>query len=148
MKHTLILLIAVINFSISTWAQIDNNINSVSLGMILIEQPSVDEMIKICKYYKLLEEPSQKDYIMFRHPNGTVFQFKVDELNSRYFPIVKISTKDSQKNIDNILITSGYKKEVSGYVKGSKFEHRRTKCTVSGDSQKLIILEKEYNSIK
>ncbi|MDE6769425.1 MAG: hypothetical protein K2J78_06855 [Muribaculaceae bacterium] len=148
MKRFLLILLTCLICSFGSFAQTDNSANPVSLGLLLIDQPSVEKMITTCRYYNLLEEPSQEGYNVFRHPNGTVYQFKVDERNSQHFPIVKVTTKDSQKTLDNILTQSGYKKESGVYVKGTKFEHRRTKCSITGNAKKTLTFQKEYNSLE
>ncbi|MDE6336832.1 MAG: hypothetical protein K2L34_09690, partial [Muribaculaceae bacterium] len=95
MKRFLFILLTYLICSFGSFAQTDNSANPISLGLLLIDQPSVEKMITTCRYYNLLEEPSQEGYNVFRHPNGTVYQFKVDERNSQHLPIVKVTTKDS-----------------------------------------------------
>lgn len=148
MKQLLFILLLFLIPNGMLFAQTDNSANPVSLGLLLIDEPNVEKMITTCRYYNLSEEPIQEGYNVFRHPNGTVYQFKVDERNSQHFPIVKVTTKDSQKTLDNILTQSGYKKESGIYVKGTKFEHRRTKCSITGNTKKILTFEKEYNSLE
>ena len=148
MKHFLLSLIMFIAYNVSTFAQANISADPISLGLLLIEQPSVDKMVNICRYYNLVEEPYDGEYQVFHHPKGTIYQFKVDGTNPQYTPTVKIITKDSQKTIDNILISLGYKKEGSRYVKGTKFELRRTVCTISVNTKKVLTFEKEYNPIE
>lgn len=131
---------------LTSYAQSNYLYNPVCLGPILIEQPKLERMVDVCQSYKLKEDPCAGTTRVFHHDDGTVVEFKVDEVEGRKYPMVKIITKEAGKSIDKILLDTGYKKEAGNYYKGSKFEHRRTKCTVSGSKRKTLIFEKEYTT--
>lgn len=146
MKRYILLLLFSVFLCAESFAQINKITNPVYLGMMLVDQPNVEKMVDICEYYGLTEEPAKDGFSVYRYSDGTVFQFKVED-GEYYSPVVKVSSKESAKTIDKVMTETGFMKEGQGYVKGSKFEHRRTKCKVSGGSRKVLVFSKEYNSI-
>ncbi|MDE6769290.1 MAG: hypothetical protein K2J78_06155, partial [Muribaculaceae bacterium] len=122
--------------------------NPIYLGNMLVDETSIDKMEQICRYYSLMEENTEDGFKTFVHPDGTVIQFKFDMSDDRKIPVVKLKTKASSKIINEILSTTGYSHTSDGYVKGSKFEHRRTKCSVTGTTKKTLTFTKEYNSLE
>ncbi len=49
-----------------------------------------------------------------------------------------------QKSVNKIMTEAGYSKTSDGYVKGTKVEHRRTRCRVSSGSNSTLTFTKEY----
>ncbi|MDE6768764.1 MAG: hypothetical protein K2J78_03445, partial [Muribaculaceae bacterium] len=85
---------------------------------------------------------------VYSFPDGSKIEFKVEETEGRRYPTVKVITKEKQSSISKNLSDCGYKKTSDGYVKGSKFEHRRTRCRISTGSKSTLTFTKEYNSIE
>ena len=147
MKRIIIVFLLVLFMQGVSFAQTISLKDPLYLGMILIDQPSIDKMKSVCDYYDLTEEPEIDGYKVYRHTNGTEFRFRADKIAGKYQPKVIVFTKENQKSIDKILHESGYILESGIYVKGTKFEIRRTKCKVSGGLHKTLTLEKEYNNL-
>ena len=147
MKRIASVFLLALFMQVVSFAQSNSLKNPVYLGMILIDLPSVEKMQSVCEYYDLTEEPEMDGYKVYRHSNGTEFRFRADKIAGKYLPKVIVVTKENQKSIDRIIHDAGYKKESGGYVKGTKYEMRRTKCKVSGGLNKTLTFEKEYNSL-
>ena len=147
MKHLILVLFISVFMQIGLFAQSKAISDPVYFGMMLIDQPSADQMEKICDYYDLREQPEIDGYRVFQHSDGTELRFLTDMIGSKYQPVVKVYTNKSGKEIDQILNDASYHKEKGVYFKGTKFEMRRTKCTVNGTGRKTLTFEKEYNTL-
>ena len=145
MKRFLFIVFVSIISNINLFGQGKMDIDPLMLGPILIDQPNTEKMIDICKAYHLVEGTVIDGFVTYRHSNGTELRFKVDTNSLPHMPVVIVTTEDSKKEIERILSNTGYKKESGLYIKGSKFEHRRTKCKVLGGKPKTLTFEKEYN---
>ena len=145
-RFSLVFLLAFF-LQVVSFAQSSSLKNPLYLGMILIDLPSVEKMQSVCDYYDLTEEPEMDGYKVYRHTNGTEFRFRVDNIAGKYQPKVIVVTKENQKSIDKMMHEAKYTKESGGYVKGTKYEMRRTKCKVSGGLNKTLTFEKEYNTL-
>ena len=146
MKHLLIVVVCLF-VQLGLYAQSRSISDPVYLGMMLIDQPSAKQIEKICDYYELREQPEIDGYRVFQHSDGTELRFRTDMIGSKYQPVVKVYTNKSSKEIDQILNDASYHKDKGGYFKGTKFETRRTKCTVTGTGRKTLTFEKEYNTL-
>lgn len=147
MNRIIIVFLLVLFMQGGSFAQTISLKDPLYLGMILIDQPSIDKMKSVCDYYDLTEEPEIDGYKVYRHTNGTEFRFRADKIAGKYQPKVIVVTKENQKSIDKIFHESGYILESGIYVKGTKFEIRRTKCKASGGLLKTLTFEKEYNTL-
>ena len=147
MKQFLIVVFISLFVQFGLFAQSKTISDPIYLGMMLIDQPSAKQIEKICDYYDLREQPEIDGYRIFQHADGTELRFRTDIIDSKYQPIVKVYTNKSGKEIDLILNDASYHKERGGYFKGTKFEMRRTKCTVNGTGRKTLTFEKEYNTL-
>ena len=147
MKRIAIVFLLALFMQVVSFAQSSSLKNPVYLGMILVDQPSIEKMQSVCEFYDLTEEPETDGYKVYRHSDGTEFRFRADKIAGKYQPKVIVVTKVNQKLIDKMLHDARYTKESGGYVKGTKFEQRRTKCKVSGGLRKTLTFEKEYNSL-
>ena len=92
-----------------------------------------------------MEEPETDGYKVYRHSDGIEFRFRANKFAGKYQSKVIIVTKENPKSIDRMMHEAKYTKESGGYVKGMKFEMRRTKCKVSGGLYKILTFEKDYN---
>lgn len=147
MKRISILFLLALFMQVVSFAQSNTLKDPVYLGMVLIDLPSQEKMTGVCKHYNLTEEPDVDGYKVYRHSNGTEFRFRADTIGGKYYPKVVVVTNENQKSIDKIMQDTGYKRESGDYVRGTKFEHRRTKCKVSGGLHKTLTFEKEYNTL-
>ena len=145
-RFSLVFLLALF-LQVVSFAQSSSLKNPVYLGMILIDLPSVEKMQSVCEQYDLTEKPETDGYKVYRHSNGTEFRFRADKIAGKYLPKVIVVTKENQKSIDKMMHDAKYTKESGGYVKGTKYEMRRTKCKVSGGLNKTLTFEKEYNTL-
>lgn len=148
MKCFLFVIVFLLISFISTSAQGVAKVNPVNVGLLLIEQPSVTKMKSICEYYDLSEEPEEDGSEVYSFPDGSKVEFKVEMMGERRYPTVKVFTGESHSSISKKLSDCGYRKVSDGYVKGSKFEHRRTRCRVSGGAKSVLTFTKEYNAIE
>lgn len=147
MKRLVVTMIIIIIIVLRLSAKSNYIEDPIYLGVILIDQPNIEKMERICEEYGLQESPSIDGYKEFKHSDGTEFRIGSRKENSKYYPTVKVSTKKNIKQIDSILLDAGFIKDNTYYYKGSKFTQRRTKCTVKGGSRKIILFEKEYNAL-
>ena len=147
MKRITIVFLLAFFMQVVSFAQSSSLKNPLYLGMILIDLPSVEKMESVCEHYDLTEEPEIDGYKVYRHSNGTEFRFRADKIAGKYLPKVIVVTKENQKSIDKMMHDAKYTKESGGYVKGTKYEMRRTKCKVSGGLRKTLTFEKEYNTL-
>ena len=147
MKRLLLVVLVSLFVQLGLFAQSRSISDPVYFGMMLIDQPSADQMEKICDYYDLREQSEIDGYRVFQHSDGTELRVRTDMIGSKYKPVVKVYTNKSSKEIDQILNDASYHKESGGYFKGTKFEMRRTKCTVNGTGRKTLTFEKEYNTL-
>lgn len=145
-RNILSLIIALISFIVG-FASSHGIDNPLYLGIILIDQPDLWKMEEICECYNLKEVPMEDGYRIFHHSDGTELRCGIYNVGDKYYPIVKVSTNKSSKEIDQLLNGTGYVKESGAYYKGTKFARRRTKCSVSGHSRKTLTFEKEYNDL-
>ena len=148
MKQFLIVLVAFLFSYTAGFAQTVAKVSPVNIGLLLMEQPSVAKMKSTCEYYNLSEEMEEGGFQVYSFPDGSKIEFKVEEREDRRYPTVKVITKEKPSSISKNLSDCGYRKTSDGYVKGSKFEHRRTRCRVSGSSTSVLTFTKEYNSIE
>lgn len=148
LKHFLIVLTFLLFSTYGTLAQTRQISNPLYLGNLLVDEVSVDKMEQVCRYYSLSEENEEGGFKTYVHPDGTVIEFKIETKDAQKIPTVRIKTNASPKTINEVLSSTGYSHTAEGYIKGSKFEHRRTKCNVSGGTKKILTFTKEYNSMK
>ena len=148
MKHFLFIIVSFLFFSATVFSQIVTKVNPVNLSILLMEQPSMEKMKSTCEYYNLSKEPEEGGFEVYSFPDGSRVEFKVEETEGRRYPTVKVITKEKQTSISKNLSDCGYRKTSDGYVKGSKFEHRRTRCRVSGSTKSVLTFTKEYNSLE
>ena len=113
-----------------------------------MEQPNVEMMKSICEYYDLSEELEEDGCQVYSFPDGSRVEFKVEETGEKRYPTVKVITGEGHSVISKNLSDCGYRKVSDGYVKGSKFEHRRTRCRVSGGAKSTLTFTKEYNPVE
>ena len=140
-------LVFILIIGLDDFSQSNVKIDPLYLGITLIDQPNVEKMAGLCKYYELNEMPDQDGFKVFRHSNGTEFRFKVDKDGERNLPIVIVETNEKDKTVDYVLSNVGYVKEGKDFVKGTKLEQRRTRCKVTGRTHKTLTFEKEYNNL-
>lgn len=148
MKRFLFVLVSILLSYTVGFAQGVAKVNPVNMGLLLMEQPSVEKMKSICEYYDLSEESEKDGFEVYSFPDGSRVEFKVEEMEERRYPTVKVITSEKQAVISKNLSDCGYRKVSDGYVKGSKFEHRRTRCRVSGGAKSVLTFTKEYNSLE
>ncbi len=148
MRRFLFILVSLLFLSAGAFAQTVAKVNPVNIGLLLMEQPRGEKMKGICEYYNLSEGPEEDGFQVFSFPDGSKVEFKVEETEGRRYPMVKVITKEKQTSISKNLSDCGYRRVSDGYVKGSKFEHRRTRCRVSGGSKSTLTFTKEYNPVE
>lgn len=148
MKRLLLILFVGIFSSVVSFAQIHKVQikNPTYLGIVLIDQKDVPTMKSICTYYNLVEQPEEGDFTVFTYIDGTTIRFKKDEISKGSFPVVQIVTNRKPADVEKILSNSGFVKSEDGYYNGSKFAHRRTKCTVTSGSVSTLTFSKVYNT--
>lgn len=122
------------------------------LGMVLIDEPTVENMVKTCRYYNLSDVGMEDSFYVFSHGDGTKIRFKVDKSEKGNIPVVQVTSSDKAGTIKRILSDTGFVKQGDCYYKGSELAHRRTKCELSSGmghklssgSNSVITLTKEY----
>ncbi|MDE6337248.1 MAG: hypothetical protein K2L34_11825 [Muribaculaceae bacterium] len=114
--------------------------------MVLIEQRDVPTIKNICSYYNLVEQPSEGDFTVFTYSDGTKIRFKKDDTEEGSFPVVQVITNKKPADVNKILKDSGFEKAGDGYYNGSKFAHRRTKCTLTSGAVSTLTFSKVYNT--
>ena len=148
MKRFLFILLVVLFSSVGILAQTQKIQvkNPTYLGMVLIDQKDVPTMKSICAYYNLVEQPSEGDFTVFTYSDGTKIRFKKDETPEGSFPVVQVMTNRKPADVNKILREAGFVKLSDGYYDGSKFAHRRTKCTLTSGSVSTLTFSKVYKS--
>lgn len=148
MKSLIILILSLCANCLICFGQ-TSSINPISLGSILVDQPSLNKMIEYCQQYKLIEVPSDNDCRAFKHDDGTLIKFNIetDSIGNKK-PYVEIHTTESNKEIERVILGAGFYKEKIRYVKGSKFANRFTTCHIIGQNDKRVIFSKEKGHIK
>ena len=148
MKRFLLILLVGLFTSVGGFAQIQRIQvkNPTYLGMVLIEQRDVPTMKSICTYYNLVEQSSEGDFTVFTYSDGTKIRFKKDDTEEGSFPVVQVITNKKPADVNKILKDSGFEKAGDGYYNGSKFAHRRTKCTLTSGSVSTLTFSKVYNT--
>ena len=147
MKRFLLVLVVGI-CSIGIFAQIHKIQikNPTYLGMVLIVQKDVPTMKNICSYYDLVEQPSEGDFTVFTYSDGTKIRFKKEETPEGSFPVVQIITNRKPADVNKILKEAGFEKSGDSYYDGSRFAHRRTKCTLTSGAVSTLTFSKVYNT--
>lgn len=110
--------------------------NPLSLGIILVNQTSVDRMDELCQWYKLTEQPSDDGFHVFRHDDGTLIKFNMSEDK---IPYVEIHTSQNKKNIEKTITEAGFNKDKGLYVKGSVHAIKYTTAKILGNRNKRVI---------
>lgn len=88
------------------------------LGFILVDEPTIESMSKVCDYYGLQAIPTTDGYTTYKHEDGTIFRFKQsdDRTEGMDGRLLEIQTLASQKEIDKALKNLAYKKTGSAKV--------------------------------
>lgn len=148
MKRLLLILFVGIFSNVISLAQIHKVQikNPTYLGMVLIDQKDVLTMKSTCVYYNLVEQPEEGDFTVFTYTDGTKIRFKKDETSDGSFPVVQVITNRKPADVEKILRNSGFVKSEDGYYNGSKFAHRRTKCTLTSGAVSTLTFSKVYNT--
>ncbi len=148
MKRVLLVVFVGIFASVLSFAQIHKVEvkNPTYLGMILIDQKDVPTMKSTCAYYNLVEQPEEGDVSVYTYSDGTKIRFKKDETEGLSFPVVQIITSRKSADVNKILVESGFEKSGDAYYNGSKFAHRRTKCTVTSGAVSTLTFSKVYSN--
>lgn len=112
----------------------------VNIGVLLVNQNSLDEMIETCEYYNMTPQAMDDNgYTVYKHPDGSTIRFKVSVQEDKTFPIVKITTKKKSKDIEKILTELRFKKTDNGYETSGRLV--RTHCQLDN---KTLIFTKVY----
>lgn len=148
MKRLLLMLFIGICSSVIAIAQIHKVEikNPTYLGMVLIDQKDVPTMKNTCVYYDLVEQPEEGDFTVFTSTDGTKIRFKKEETSDGSFPMVQVITNRKPADVEKILRNSDFVKSEDGYYNGSKFAHRRTKCTLTSGTVSTLTFTKVYNT--
>ena len=146
MKRILTVLALLLLSIIPSYAQSTVLKSPTYLGFVLIDEANSQKMIETCRYYHLDEQQSEDGFKVFTHEDGTKIRFKVNKSEIGDFPEVQIILNEKSGTISKILTEAGFKKQGSNYYRGSKFEHRRTKCHLSSGSPSILTLTKEYKT--
>lgn len=142
MKRLLLILLLFIPFL--ALAQNPTLANPFYLVFTLIDQPDETKMEEICNFYSLSDNGEIDGFHSYSHNDGTKLYFKTETQDGRTFPIVRITTKESGKNIEKFLHGAGFAKEGNEYVKGSRFESRQTKCKITREHPTTLEFYKIY----
>lgn len=128
-------------FTISTQAQVVPDVHPVYIANLLTTIHPTDEMIEICRYYKLTEIPSNPGYIAFSDTKGNIIRFTDNRNTDNKNPdrIIELKVQESVKMIDRLLRNTGYTKCKDGYVKGSPYADRKTVCTLTSCGKYKIL---------
>ena len=84
MKRIAIVFLLALFMQVVSFAQSSSLKNPVYLGMILVDQPSIEKMQSVCEFYDLTEEPETDGYKVYRHSDGTEFRFRADKIAGKY----------------------------------------------------------------
>lgn len=148
MKHFVLFLISFLFTNVVSSAQTIADVSPINIGIMLVDEPAEAYMRDICEYYNLYEENNDEGFNVYSFPDGSKIEFKIEEDGEKKNPTVKVFTKEKSSVITKKLSECGYNKTADGYVKGSKFELRQSKCKISKGSFSTLIFTKEYNSIE
>lgn len=137
MKKSLILSILslIILFALPVHAVKKIEANPINIAVMLVQENDSAKMVSTCDYYGYVRQPSQEGYAVFTHKNGSIIRFKVDD---QKHSIVEVSSKNSQKEKDQILKNLNFHKKSKGYE--LKTIGNTTRC-VSGSHNYLILTQ-------
>ena len=93
-------------------------------------------MSELCHWYQLTEQPSDGDFRVFQHDDGTIIKFK---MSADDIPFIEIHTTKSKRNIKNSLESVGYDKDKDRYIKGSVYAIRYKTAQILGNHNKRVI---------
>ena len=115
--------------------------NPLYLFNTLMECNSEECMGNICKENGFQELPSENYMHRFKFSDGTIYSFRMDTIDSKkIYPYITVTTNKKKKDLEKILLESGYVKEGEIFVKGNSFcKHKRIcKIVKNKDSYEMI----------
>lgn len=108
----------------------------VHLITTLMDCPSQEKMEKVCNYYECTQTEDRDGFKTFTFPDGSVLKCKVDpDSTSRQVPTLSITSKDSKKQIEKILLQQRFEKISSNeFRKGSIHAKSQVVCLINKDN--------------
>ena len=78
--------------------------NPINVAVMLTEQLDSASAAATCEYYGYVNQPSQGDFTVFKHPNGSIIRFNFTTAdNGKKYPTVEVKSKEAQKDMDKNL---------------------------------------------
>ncbi|MDE6741419.1 MAG: hypothetical protein K2J58_03710 [Muribaculaceae bacterium] len=85
--------------------------NPINVAVMLTEQLDSANVAATCEYYGYINQPSQGDFTVFKHPNGSIIRYNFTTAdNGKKYPTVEVKSKGPQKEKDKILESLNFKK--------------------------------------
>lgn len=133
MKQLILSIFLLIATLLPCTAQQSSVENPILLGSILLDQTSLDKMVDLCKWYRLVELPSDEDSRAYKTEDSTLIKFSMSADNTT--PYVEVHTTKSKKKIEKTLVEAGYHKEKERYEKGSRYATTYNTCKIIGSKK-------------
>lgn len=117
--------------------------NPINIASRLIMQSDSAKVASTLEYYGYSIQPSDNEYIVFKHPDGTIIRFTYPpaDYKQNYHTVVVVSKVD-KKEAEKRLKELDYKKVENGYESNSsKYSTHITKCSFG--SGKTITFQRQ-----
>lgn len=131
MKQTILLIIFFSIHILSALGEQPITVNPVNLGFVLVEEPTEEGMVRICKGCNLTELPAENGFHVYTTVDVKLRFKKI----SGEEPVVEIYSTKKLKNIKETLYKAGYYKahlqdSKKAYIHGSQLANRYTVCNL------------------
>ncbi len=101
--------------------------NPINVAVSLTERTDSATIASICEYYGYIKQPSQDDYTVYKHSNGSIIRYsfnKGDYVGKNEYPSIEVKSKGTQKEKDEILKNLNFQKS------GNSYERRGMSSTI------------------
>lgn len=83
----------------------------INVAVILTEKLDSTSMVSTCEYYGYVNQQSQEDFTVFKHPNGSIICFNFTTAdNGKKYTTAEVKSNDSQKEKDQKLQQLNFRK--------------------------------------
>ena len=94
--------------------------NPINVAVMLTEQLDSASTAATCEYYGYINQPSQGDFTVFKHPNGSIIRYNFTTAdNGKQYPTIEVKSKGTQKDKDKILESLNFMKNGNSYERKS-----------------------------
>ncbi len=142
MKHLLLLILSALLPALAL-AERPADVNPVYIGALLIDEPALPDMEKLCEYYGFTAAPEEDGIAVYTRSDGATIRLRTDGDPRQPRPTVEVRTDDPVKSTRAELLKINYvpsSQAPNQYYKGTTLANRHSVATLTGDKTASLLI--------